>query len=214
MATASGSTSPGGPWTCWSTTTSWPAAARAGPRRRRGTPPACWPSTPSSSAPRPRGRSAAERPTPQGGVRGGSVPPPGRDPPGGVTGPAPRLITLGEGADGRRVTKRSWHLLLACAALGAAGCALGAVVPGTGVGDAVVFAGTLVCSTLLWVVGGRRSRQLRGWRLLALGLPLPGVGMALGYLLHPAASAELVALRWLTTVPGFGLATLAVLTLV
>jgi hypothetical protein len=112
------------------------------------------------------------------------------------------------------VTNRSWLLLLACTALGALGCALAAVVPGRGLGDAVVFAGTLASSTLLWVVGGRQARALRGWRLLALGLPLPGIGLALGYLLHPESSVELVALRWLTTVPGFALATLAVLTLV
>ena len=92
-------------------------------------------------------------------------------------------------------------MLLACAALGVAGCVLAAVVPGTGLGDSVVYAGILASSAVLWLVGGRSTRRLRGWRLLALGLagcalaagvPGTGPGDAVVY----AATLAVSALVW------------------
>ena len=111
--------------------------------------------------------------------------------------------------DGRR-----WSLL-AATALTLGVCAAAGLFPELGpAADAAVLLAGLSCAGVMWVVGGRRERGLRGWRGLALSPLFPALGVTAAAVLAPADPLDVLLLRWLPAVPGYALAIYGGLTLV
>jgi PAS domain S-box-containing protein/diguanylate cyclase (GGDEF)-like protein len=113
-----------------------------------------------------------------------------------------------------RVDGRRWWLLAATALAMSACAAAGAVPRLAPAGDAAVLAAGASCAAVLWAVGGRRERGLRGWRALALSPLFPVLGATAAAVLAPADPLDVLVLRWLLTVPGYALAIYGGLTLV
>lgn len=104
--------------------------------------------------------------------------------------------------------------LFAGAAAALAACAAAVIDPALGrVADAALSLSGLAAAVALWVVGGRRERGLRGWRLLALAPLPPAVGTVVATLVGPNDPLQAVVARWVPTVPGYLLAIAALLTL-
>ena len=109
---------------------------------------------------------------------------------------------------------RRWWLL-AATALALSACAAAVVDPALARGaDGVLLLCGVSSAVLLWTVGGRRERGLRGWRAIALSPLFPVLGVLLAAVAAPADPLDTVVLRWLPTVPGYALAILGGLTLV
>jgi PAS domain S-box-containing protein/diguanylate cyclase (GGDEF)-like protein len=109
---------------------------------------------------------------------------------------------------------RRWWLV-AATALALSACAAAAVQPSLArVGDGAVLLAGVACAVLMWRIGGRFERGLRGWRLLALASVFVAAGMALATVVDPADPLDTVVLRWVPAGPGYALAILGGLTLV
>ncbi|HEX2072653.1 MAG TPA: EAL domain-containing protein [Geodermatophilus sp.] len=105
--------------------------------------------------------------------------------------------------------------VLAGAVLAFLGCAVAALDPGLRpLGEAVVSAVGLAVAVVLWSVGSRQQRGLRGWRLFALGPVFPVAGAVLAAVAGPDDPLQASVLRWVPTVPGYLVAIAAILTLV
>ncbi len=106
-------------------------------------------------------------------------------------------------------TRRWW--LLAVAVPAASVCAAAAASPALrDLGDLAVVVVGLITAAVLWTAGGRPGRPA-AWRLLAV-VPLFPVGAALiSALVHPVDPLHQAALRWLPTLPGYVIATVALL---
>jgi PAS domain S-box-containing protein/diguanylate cyclase (GGDEF)-like protein len=112
------------------------------------------------------------------------------------------------------VDPRRWWLL-AATALALSACAAAVVDPALARGaDGVLLLCGVSCAVVLWTVGGRRERGLRGWRAIALSPLFPVLGVLLAAVVAPEDPLDTVVLRWLPTVPGYALAILGGLTLV
>ncbi|TFV55479.1 phosphodiesterase [Geodermatophilus sp. DF01-2] len=107
-----------------------------------------------------------------------------------------------------------WWLLGSAVPVGAA-CAVSAGASGPGrVGDLAVAALGVATAAVLWCAGRSKQTGWRGWRLFALAPLMPVLGFVAATVVAPADRLELVALRWLPTVPGYVLAVVGILTLV
>ncbi|RBY82039.1 hypothetical protein DQ238_05360 [Geodermatophilus sp. TF02-6] len=94
-------------------------------------------------------------------------------------------------------------------------CAVSAGTSGQGfVGDVAVAALGVAAAAVLWCAGRGGQAGWRGWRLLAVAPLLPVVGFVAAAVVGPTDPMELVVLRWLPTVPGYGIAVVGILTLV
>jgi PAS domain S-box-containing protein/diguanylate cyclase (GGDEF)-like protein len=125
-----------------------------------------------------------------------------------------RLVTFRKTADTFCVDPRRWWLLAATASALSA-CAAAAVHPAVARGaDGLLLFFGVASAVVMWTVGGRQQRGLRGWRLLALA-PVPvAVGPLLAAVLTPADPLVAVVLGWSPAVPGCALAVAGGLTLV
>ena len=96
-----------------------------------------------------------------------------------------------------------------------AACAVSVGTTGPGnVGDLAVAALGVATAAVLWTAGRTRQTGWRGWRLFALAPLVPVLGLVTVVLAPPRDPVQEVALRWLTTVPGYVLAVVGILTLV
>ena len=180
----------------------------AGRRRRAGPPPrglgaaaaalhhrACWASTPSSSVPRRRARSAGDarrRPS-------GSTP---ERVTGGV-GPASHAAVSDAEADG--VDSRRWWLLAAAVPV-ALGCALATAQPGADPAGQLAVGLRRDPRGRRDVAQGCPAARPRGWRLLAVAPLMPVAGVLLTLRAGHRGPDRRV-LRWAPTVPGYVVAT-------
>ncbi len=96
-----------------------------------------------------------------------------------------------------------------------AACAVSVGTTGPGnVGDLAVAVLGVATAAVLWTAGRTRQTGWRGWRLFALAPLVPVLGLVTVVLAPPRDPVQEVALRWLTTVPGYVLAVVGILTLV
>jgi diguanylate cyclase (GGDEF)-like protein/PAS domain S-box-containing protein len=112
------------------------------------------------------------------------------------------------------VDPRRWWLLTGVVPVAIA-CVLAAGNPALRpLGDLAVVVSGLCAAAILWIVGGRRGHRRSSWRLLGIAPLLPVVGTLTAAVMAPLDPAQSVIVRWVPTVPGYVLATAAILTLV
>lgn len=105
--------------------------------------------------------------------------------------------------------RRWWLLAVAVPAVLA--CAAAAATPALrDVGDLAVALVGLIASAVLWTVG-RRPGHPAAWRLLAAAPLFPVLGAVLAAVVDPTDPLDVLVVRWLPTVPGYVIATVALL---
>ncbi|CAA9240820.1 MAG: diguanylate cyclase/phosphodiesterase (GGDEF & EAL domains) with PAS/PAC sensor(s) [uncultured Blastococcus sp.] len=108
---------------------------------------------------------------------------------------------------------RRWWLLAATVPV-ALGCALSAVQPALrAVGEVPVLAAGLLAAAVMWSTAPRTARP-RAWRLFALALLFPVAGALAAAVAAPVDPVGSAVVRWVTTVPGYLIAIVAILCLV
>ncbi len=108
---------------------------------------------------------------------------------------------------------RRWWLLVAAVPV-ALGCALATAQPAlTLAGQLAVVGAGLLAAAVLWCTADRTGRP-RAWRMLAAAPLLPVVGVLLTLAAGSLDPVAVAVLRWAPTVPGYVVATAAVLCLV